>query len=62
MEIQRRLTEGKTFTIHRGYDRSPGAVGKRQVVTLYHQCSGAVQEELDILILNHLKADLFIEC
>lgn len=24
VEIQRRLTEGKTFTVHRGYDRSPG--------------------------------------
>eukprot|EP00435_Cladocopium_sp_Y103_P000764 s4292_g1.t1 len=24
MEIQRRLTEGNTFTVHRGYDRSPG--------------------------------------
>lgn len=24
VEVQHRITEGKTFTIHRGYDRSPG--------------------------------------
>jgi hypothetical protein len=64
VEIQRRLTEGKTFTVHRGYDRSPGA--KRHVLVTLFRCSVAVQEEKNnnyiqlyhIIIPNLIKADL----
>lgn len=47
VEVQRRLTEGNTFTVHRGYDKSPGIMSVRADCLEHALVAGGVQLGFD---------------